>query len=49
MRRYNKLSELSHIPTPKANTYSPELIEQARDAPGCLDWPLGEVRDPIRL
>jgi hypothetical protein len=32
MRRHIKLSELSHIPTPKSDTYSAELMEQARTA-----------------
>jgi hypothetical protein len=32
MRRHIKLRELSHLPTPKSDTYSPDLMEQARAA-----------------
>jgi hypothetical protein len=32
MRRHIKLSELSYIPTPKLDAYSPDLMEQARAA-----------------
>jgi hypothetical protein len=49
MRRHINLSELSHIPTPKSDTYSPDLMERARAAQVQKDlrWDnvLGVLRD----
>lgn len=49
MRRYIKLSELSHLPTPKSDDYSLDMMEQARAAQVAknLRWDngLGILRD----
>jgi hypothetical protein len=49
MRRHIKLSELSHLSTPKSDDYSPDLMERARAAQVAknLRWDngLGILRD----